>query len=247
MKTNIYHITQFGDNSVCLNFIGCRWKCRGCVRSLRWDSHLSPSDVKKLDKICKSKSDLKLEIGDLVRILKDSNAGKLYFGGEEPTLDPNIVEILKILKNEGFWIKLITKGEFLNEKIIGLVDEATLRIKALDDEVHKAYAGVSNKKILENFEKFHDCGKIEVESTYIPGVVECEEILRIARYVAGYDNNMRYRVDKFRSCGGYKKNATNEEVEGCLKKVKKILPNAYTFLSTGKKGYSARCLYPKIG
>jgi len=214
-----------------------------------WDGHISPKDKKNLDEICKSKSDLKLEADDVVKILENHNAEKLYLGGYEPTLDPNIVEILKILKNEGFLINLITNGEFLNEKIIGLVDGMTLSIKMVDDEIHKAYTGVSNKRTLENFEKFHDCGKIEVESIYIPGVVECEEILKIAEYIADYDKNLGYRIDKFYSYEFYGRDATVDEVGNCLEKVKKILPNAYTYwtykILDAKRDY-AKCLYPKI-
>ena len=128
MKTNIYHITQFKDNSAYLNFIGCRWKCKGCARLLGWDSHLSPNDIENLNKIYPNRQHLKLEVNDVVKILTANNAKKLYLGGEEPTLDPNIVGILKTLKENGFLTKLVTNGEFLSEKIMELVDEVTLSI-----------------------------------------------------------------------------------------------------------------------
>jgi len=248
MQTNIYHITQFKDNSAYLNFIGCRWKCKGCARLLGWDSHLSPDDIKNLNKIYPNRQRLKLEVNDAVKILTSNNAKKVYLGGEEPTLDPNIVEILKILKENDFLTKLVTNGEFLSEKIIELVDEATLSIKALGDEINRSYTGVSNEKTLKNFEKFCDSGKIELESIYIPELVECEEILKIANHIADYNKDLKYRIDKFYSYNGYKRDATEKEVGGCLKKVKRILPNAYTFTSRsmGDKIDYAECLYPKL-
>jgi len=251
MLTNIYHITQFNDNSAYLNFLGCRWRCKGCVRLLGWDSHLSPSDREKLvgsyGKTQKTQSSLRLQLDGIIKILKDSNAKKkkLYLGGYEPTLDLNIVRVLETLRNERFLIKLVTHGEFLSEQIMELVDEVTLSIKALDDELHKTYAGVSNMRTLRNFEKFYNSGKIEIETIYIPEVVECEEILKIARYVASYNKNLRYRIDRFYSYDGYKRDAAAEKVEECLKKVKEILPNAYTFVSE-KGGSYAKCLYPEI-
>lgn len=254
MITNIYHIMQFKDNSAYLNFLGCNWRCKGCVRLRGWESHLSPSDIKKLDKIYPEadKPKLKLNLDDVVEILKDNNAKKAYLGGHEPTIDPNIVEILARLKDEGIWLKLVTNGGLLNEKIIDMVDEVTLSIKALDDEIHKTYAGVSNKKTLENFEKFHNCGKIEMESIYIPGLIECEEILKIAEYIAKYNKNLRYRIDKYLSYSLYGRNATEEDVKKCSNKVKNILPNTYTFASMWgdirmrREREHAKCLYPKI-
>ncbi len=245
MQTNIYHITQFKDNSAYLNLLGCDWRCRGCVRLLGWDSHLSSSDRKKLNITYPNPHNLKLGLDAVVKILKKNNVKGLYLGGGEPTSDPNIVKILKILKENGFLVKLVTNGEFLTDEIIDSVDEVTLSIKALDDEIHKAYTGVSNKRTLENFEEFYASGKIEMESIYIPEVVDCREILKIAGYIAGYNKNLRYRIDKFKSCGGYGRNAANEEIKGCLKKVKEILPNAYTFASE-KRGTYAKCLYPML-
>ena len=254
MKTNIYHIMQFKDNSAYLNFLGCNWKCKGCVRLRGWNSHLSPNDIKRLNKIYHelNKSKLKLSLDDTVKILKDNNIKKAYLGGHEPTIDPNILKIMRRLKDEGFWIKLITNGHLLSEKIMDLVDEVTLSIKALDDEIHKAYAGASNKRTLENFEKFHNYEKIEMESIYIPELIECEEILKIAKYIAKYNKNLRYRIDKYLSYSGYGRGAEEEKVEMCLKKAKNILPNTYTFASMWgnmrrkREGEHAKCLYPKI-
>lgn len=246
MQTNIYHITQFSDSSAYLNFLGCRWKCRGCARLLDWDSHLSPSDRERLGGIYgKTQSTLRLRLDDVIEILKKGNAKKLYLGGYEPTLDPNIARILETLKGEGFWTKLVTNGEFLSEHIMELIDEITLSIRALDDEIHRGYTGRSNRKTLRNFEKFHGSGKIEVETIYIPEVVECEEILEIARYIAGFNENLRYRIDRFCSYDNYKRGVTVGEVGECLKKVKGILPGAYTLVSGKRRSY-AKCLYPEI-
>ncbi len=250
MKTNVYHILQFNDNSVYLQFLGCNWRCKGCIRLQGWDRHLSPNDVENLSKIYSEsdKQKLKLDLEDVVKILENANAKKVFLGGHEPTIDPNIVKILEKLKEEGFWIKLATNGSFLTDKIINLVDEVTLSIKAMDDEIHKFYTGVSNKRTLKNFEKFCNSEKIEMESIYIPGLIECEEILRIAEYIAKHNKNLRYRIEKYISTG-YGRNATDEEVNTCYEKVKKILPNAYTFSMKWKKETErkyAKCLWPKI-
>ncbi len=244
---------QFKDNSAYLNFLGCNWKCRGCVRLRGWESHLSPSDVENLNKIYPEdhKPKLRQNLNEVIKILKDNKAKKVYLGGHEPTIDPNIMKILEGLKDEGLWLKLVTNGELLTDEIIDMVDEATLSIKALDDKIHKSYTGASNKKTLENFERFYGSKKIEAESIYIPGLIECEEILKIAEYIAGYNKNLRYRLDRYLSYSGYGQNATEKEVETCFNEVKKILPNAYTFASvwgmkTGNKINYAKCLYPKI-
>ena len=244
--TNICHIVQFTDNTIYLYFLGCGWKCKACLRLMGWDNHIPPSDIKSLNKTYPDKTKLKLTMCDAVKILKENNAKKLYLGGYEPTADPNIEKILKVLKDNGFLVKVVTNGEFLNERIMESVDEVTLSIKALDDEIHRAYTGASNRGTLKNFERFHNSEKLEVESIFIPGLVECEEILKIAAHIANYNKNLRYRLDRFYSCNGYKRSATEEEVGCCLKKVMEILPNAYTFkFKKGKRDY-ARCLYPKL-
>jgi len=251
MKTNIYHILQFNDNSAYLQFLGCNWRCKGCIRLRGWDRHLSPNEIERLSKIYSEsdKQKLKLDLEDVVKILRNANAKKLFLGGHEPTIDPNIVKILEKLKEEGFWIKLATNGSLLTDKIINLVDEVTLSIKTMNDEIHKFYTGVSNKKTLENFEKFCNSEKIEMESIYIPGLIECEEILRIAEYIAKHNKNLRYRIEKYISTG-YGRDATYEEVNKCYEKVKKILPNTYTFSMKWKRKETeriyARCLWPEI-
>jgi len=128
---------QFNSNSAYLNFLGCNWNCKGCVRLQGWESHLSPSDIKNLNKIYpeSDKPKLKLNLEDVVKILKDNNAKKVYLGGHEPTIDPNIIEILRRLNNEGIWVKLVTNGYLLNEKMIDLVDEITLSIKAIKEHL----------------------------------------------------------------------------------------------------------------
>lgn len=244
IKTNIYCITQFKDNSTYLHFLGCNWKCRGCIRFVGWDIHISPSDIKNLNKIYPNKLLLIQNFENVVRILKLNNAKKLYLGGNEPTTDPNIVKILNGLREEGFWAKLITNGSLLNTNIVDACSEITFSIKALNDEIHEFYTGFSNKETLKNFERFYDCGKIEVESIYIPGLIECEEILKIAKYIAGYNKNLKYRIDKYIYTNCWR-DATEEEIKACVSKVKKILPNTYTFASSRRRNKSyAKCLYP---
>jgi len=90
-----------------------------------------------------------------------------------------------------------------------------------------------------------------MESIYIPGLIECKEILEIAEYIAEFNKNSRYRIDRYLSYSGYGTTAIEEDVETCFNEVKKILPNAYTFASrwgwkTGNKRNYAKCLYPKI-
>ncbi|MFN3527913.1 MAG: hypothetical protein ACK4YO_02290, partial [Candidatus Altarchaeaceae archaeon] len=155
---------------------------------------------------------------------------------------------IETLKNENFYVKLVTNGELLNEKIVNLCDEITLSIKALNNEIHKEYTGTSNEKTLKNFEKFCDLNKIEIESIYIPNLIECEEILEIAKYIAKFNKNLRYRIERY-IYSGYGREATIEEVEKCAEKVKKILPNTYTFaqkFGRNPRAKKAKCQYPKI-
>ena len=70
--------------------------------------------------------------------------------------------------------------------------------KALSNELHLSYTGCSNEKALDNFRLLSQSGvELMAESILIPGLVEKDEIERIAKFVAEVDSSTPYRVDGF--------------------------------------------------
>ena len=180
-----------------------------------------------------------LSIDEVVEILKENSVKLAFFGGGEPTIDNELKPLIKRLKEEGIDVWLITNGERLDEELIDLVRGVTFSIKALDDELHKKITGFSNRIVLENFKRLARSGKIVAETVYAKGLVECDEVLRIAKFIASLNPEIVFRIDPL------VQNPPYEEVDECIRKVIKILPRTYRIMAT--KSEPPKLLYPKIG
>ncbi len=163
-----------------------------------------------------------------------------FFGGGEPTIDGDLKPLIKRLKKERIEVWLVTNGELLDEELVDLVKGITFSIKALDDELHRRITGVSNRDALKNFKRFAKTGKIVAETVYVKGLVECDEILKIARFIASLNPDIKFRIDPL------VQNPAYEEVDECIEKVREVLPNTYRIWATGKSR-PPRLLYPKPG
>ena len=107
-------------------------------------------------------------------LLKDSlffkaSGGGVTFSGGEPLLQPTLcADLAKALKEQGVSVALDTCGcvprENL-EQVLPYVDQILFDIKAIDEQVHIACTGASNKQILENL-RYIDTKNIPVEIRY---------------------------------------------------------------------------------
>ena len=239
--TRVYHIVQFDSGDAYLTFDGCTWNCYYCVwRMNRWNICL-PQDVKqKLDALWNSKSIEFLSVDDITRILVKNNVKNAFFGGGEPTLDPEIKTIIRALKRESIKVWIITNGEYLDDELVSLVKGITFSIKAFDEKLHIKITGVSNKKILENFRKYAKSNKIVAETVYDGKYVKCSEITKIARFISSINKKMSFRIDPA------VQGVNLDDVDKCIEKVKRILPTTYRWkISSTRK--IPKLLYPKIG
>ncbi|MBD3254544.1 MAG: glycyl-radical enzyme activating protein [Candidatus Lokiarchaeota archaeon] len=89
----------------------------------------------------------------------DNSGGGVTISGGEPTAQPKfLISILKALKEKGIHTAIETCGFFkesLVEKLVGLIDLFLFDIKHFEPDIHKKFTGVSNERILFNFEKIH--------------------------------------------------------------------------------------------
>ncbi|KAF5431509.1 Pyruvate-formate lyase-activating enzyme [Candidatus Methanophagaceae archaeon] len=126
--------------------------------------------------------------------------------GGEPTQDRDfllgLVRGLKMrvgLKH----ISLSTNGYLLDSSYVkGLkaagLDMVKLDIKAYTNSVHKWYTGFSNRPVLNAVRTLCDCKlDFRVETVLMPGVVDTDEIERIAYFLAQIDPEIRYKVVRF--------------------------------------------------
>lgn len=203
MKTSkIYQIVQHTyDKSIYISFQGCNFQCKGCyLKKTIWYYHLSEELKRRLQSI----KDIRLlSLSELESLVKGLDAEKAILGGAEPTLDEELPKVIQLLSNLGIETHLTTNGYLLNRKMVRKLDEAGLSsvcisIRAYNDYVHRFYTGRSNRPILDNFKLVSKSGiKVMAESILIPGLVELDEIERIARFIADIDPFIPYRIDGF--------------------------------------------------
>jgi len=238
--TRVYHIVQFDSGDAYLTFDGCNWNCYYCIwRMNRWSICL-PQDVKqKLDTLWNSQSIEFLSVDDITRILVKHNVKNAFFGGGEPTLDPEIKSIIRALKKEGIDAWIITNGEHLDDELVSMVKGITFSIKAFDEKLHLKITGVSNKRVLDNFRRYAKNDNIVAETVYDGKYIKCSEITRIARFISSINKKMRFRIDPV------VQGANLKDLDSCIEKVREILPTTYRWKISSTK--IPKILYPKIG
>ncbi len=179
-----------------LTLSGCNFKCRGCFSSAR-DPIGVPMTVEQLLDF----------IENSTRIYnRDTPLESAVITGGEPTQDRDfllyLVRGLKMrvgLKH----ISLSTNGYLLDSSYVkGLkaagLDRVKLDIKAYTNSVHKWYTGLSNRPVLDAVRTLCDCKlDFRVETVLMPGVVDTDEIERIAYFLAQIDPEIRYKVVRF--------------------------------------------------
>ncbi len=239
--TRVYHIVQFDSGDAYLTFDGCTWNCYYCVwRMSRWNICL-PQEVKqKLEALWNSKSIEFLSVDDIVRILVKNNVKKAFFGGGEPTLDPEIKAIIRALKMKDIDVWIITNGEHLDDELVSMAKGITFSIKALDKKLHFRVTGVSNERVLDNFRKYAKSGKIVAETVYDGKYIKCPEIARIARFISSLNKEMSFRIDPV------VQGVNLEDLDRCIEEVRKILPTTYRWKINSPRKFP-KLLYPQIG
>ena len=179
-----------------LTLSGCNFKCRGCFSSAR-DPIGVPMTVEQLLDF----------IENSTRIYnRDTPLESAVITGGEPTQDRDfllyLVRGLKMrvgLKH----ISLSSNGYLLDSSYVkGLkaagLDSVKLDIKAYTNSVHKWYTGLSNRPVLAAVRTLCDCKlDFRVETVLMPGVVDTDEIERIAYFLAQIDPEIRYKVVRF--------------------------------------------------
>jgi pyruvate-formate lyase-activating enzyme len=228
---NIYHITYApSPKNICLHFWGCNLNCRACLcRKEIYDCHLEETRetlFSQLEREAPQRPHRFLEIEEVIEILSGIDVEEVIFMGAEATLDPQLPELARELhKRFHSHNILLTNGVKLPS--MDDIDEVVFSIKARTDSLHRHYTGKSNKEILENFVALYQTGiKLRTESIFIPEYIDCPEIESIARFIAGVDRNIPYRIDAYLPIGDNPwRRPRLEEVEKAVEVAKKHLAN----------------------
>jgi pyruvate formate lyase activating enzyme len=119
----------------------------------------------------------------------DESGGGVTFSGGEPLMQAGFVAaLLQACKLEGIHTALDTSGSAPWEAVDSLrsdVDLFLYDLKALDDEIHLRYTGVSNRRILDNLIRLSGHRHtIRVRIPLIPGINDSLEVLQaLAEFV----------------------------------------------------------------
>lgn len=111
-------------------------------------------------------------------------------------------ELIKEHTGKKLWMLLETNGYGLIEQNLetmqGAIDSFWLDIKAYNEETYRKLCGTTNKWILEVPQLAHDMGfTLEILTLFIPGIVETDQIVKIAELVKNVDPKIPFTLLAF--------------------------------------------------
>ena len=139
-----------------------------------------------------------------------SGTGGVTFSGGECLLQSDfILECTKKLAEHGISVAIDTCGavEFSNiEKLIPYASLFLYDIKTLNDEQHKKFTGMSNRTILENFERLYQSGakiwvRIPVVNTFNASK---EDVMQIKEFLDRFPDIEKIEALKYHELGLHK-------------------------------------------
>ena len=160
---------------------GCNINCPSCSYRLK--------KTKENEKI-----DSYLSVDEIKQTLRKLDIDKVHFIGGEPTTYTSLGEIADFVKNElGLYTKIGHSNGFNVPP--DNIDAMSISIKTHSAKLHVEYAGVSNACVLENFAETYRRGvKVDASTVFVPQIIECGEIEKVAKFVAEIDPNIPYHI-----------------------------------------------------
>ncbi len=156
---------------------GCNFDCRGCSYKLN-----------------PPKKNGFLSVEQVEQVLQGLELERVHFLGGEPSANPALPRLAHFARHK---LGVHTKLGHSNGSAMPPQDiEATsVSIKALTEEIHLQYTGVSNAAVLENFAEAYRRGiRVDASSVLIPDLIDCDEIEMIARFIAEIDPQIPYHI-----------------------------------------------------
>ena len=127
---------------------------------------------------------------------RNSGGGVTFSGGEACLQRDFLLEVMRLLKEDGIHMALDTAGNWEYERVLPLLELADLilyDIKAFDSGLHRACTGVGNERILENARKIAGMKKnMHIRLVLVPGVNDQrEDVLERFRFVRSLGDAVR--------------------------------------------------------
>jgi molybdenum cofactor biosynthesis enzyme MoaA len=183
---NIYHISYtekfVGERMAMLSFKGCNFNCIGCIRGKN-----------EYDIYAEERRYIDWNFENIVKELEKLNPHRIYLGGYEPTLDPDLIRIIGNISKLDAHIVLMTNGSKIGEgyaielKEAG-VNEVIVGVKAFDRKKHLYYTKRSNEVVLntiKNLAAMEDAYfRLQVETILLPGINDPADIEELAIFIS---------------------------------------------------------------
>lgn len=168
---------------------GCNLRCPWCYSS----ELVIPEKIKEQPRLSEQ------ELFSFLKERKGLLEGVVICGGE-PTVNKDLPQLLKKIKEMGFSVKLDTNGtnpEVVEDLISKeLIDYVAMDVK-LPRERYEGVLGVDPERINRSISLLKQ-GKVDYEfrTTVVPGVLEKEDVIKIANWIKG---SKKYYLQNFRA------------------------------------------------
>jgi len=137
------------------------------------------------------------------------NRGGITLSGGEPLLQPEFArKVLELAHECGYTTAIETAGNVpweSMEEVLPHIDTVIHDIKVIDDEKHRKWIGISNRRLLDNFRKAYEAfpeKKFIARTPLIPGVNDTvEDIREILAYLSPYGNVVKYELMPYHKLG----------------------------------------------
>ena len=195
------HLFNFDENNKLEHSVN-RSKCNFCRRC----EGVCPYQAIKVE-------GSRITIDDLISVVlrdelfyKNSGGGVTVSGGEPFCQYEFILEFLKILKRKGINTVVDTNfyiGWEKIQKVMSYVDLFLVDLKAVSENIHIEFAGVSNRLILDNIKKLSKTGKdYWIRIPLIPGINNSpSEIRNMIFFVRTLKNYKKIQLLPFHQAG----------------------------------------------
>ena len=156
---------------------GCTFRCPVCSYKLRSGANGTPGQAFPRPESFPALAEFKKALAGLA-------IDRVFFMGGEPTVAPDLPELLSFVKRE---LRLETALGHTNGSRLPIadLDMANVGFKAWDEQLHLTFTGRPKSLIYDNFKAaFHSGMKMKANVILIPGLVEVEQIAAIAKWLS---------------------------------------------------------------
>jgi pyruvate formate lyase activating enzyme len=166
---------------------GCTFRCPTCSYRLRSGAAGKPG-------LAHPPPERFLKTTDIQDALRTLPIKTLYFMGGEPTVAPDLPEMLSFAREE---LRVETRLGHTNGSRLPLacLDGANVGLKAWDENLHKAITGRERNAIFSNVAAAHAAGlDLKINVVYVPGLVGLDQVEAVAVWLAMLDRDIPFHI-----------------------------------------------------